>query len=149
MLYCVPPNFVHTDSSGQKWSELGASLDKWGYKIWDGVSPRIRSSYPTSLDQHRIVQYDSSRGLEGWTVVCLGLDLFYEYKKNQFVPNTREDMFIDDQAMAASYAAQWTMIPLTRAIDTLVVQFEDPDHLLARIFYEITQSFPNVLTWRS
>lgn len=149
MLYCVPPQLVHSDASGQRWSEFGASLNKWGYKTWDGVSNRIRSSYPTSLDQHRIVQYDSSRGLEGWTVVCLGLDLFYEYKKNQFVPNTREDMFIDEQAMAASYAAQWTMIPLTRAIDTLVVQFEDPDHLLAQIFYEITQSYPNVITWRS
>ena len=60
MLFCVPPENVNINHS-----ILGDTLDEWGYSVWDGVDDKIRESRPTSLNQFRIVQYDSSRGLEG------------------------------------------------------------------------------------
>ena len=124
------------------------SLKKWGYEIWDGASDNERSRFPTSLEQHRIVQYDSARGLEGWTVVCVGLDKFFDYKYSQYVGTSQGDLLIDLESEKRAFAALWTMIPLTRAIDTLVVQIEDKNHPIYSVFKYTAEKFPEHVEWR-
>ena len=58
-------------------------LTNWGYSVWDGVDPDTRHSFPKNIEQLRVVQYESCRGLEGWTVVNLSFDEFYNVKRNR------------------------------------------------------------------
>ena len=148
MLFCVPPQYVSKDADGGRWSQIGVSLKKWGYEIWDGASNTGRSHFPTSLEQHRIVQYESARGLEGWTVVCVGLDKFFDYKYSQYISATQGDLLVDVDREKRAFAALWTMIPLTRAIDTLVVQIEGKEHLLHSAFKCAAEKFPDHIEWR-
>src|SRR5882672_542576 len=123
MLVCVPPSLVIRDSDGNTTgSVLAAVFANWGQEVWDGTAEDIRTSYPTSVKQLRIIQYDSCRGLEGWITINLGLDAFYEHKKSLWHPPAVSEpgVFADDPAQAHLFAARWVMIPMTRAIDTLV-----------------------------
>jgi hypothetical protein len=123
MLFCVPPSQVLHDTVAGMESVTAQTFRRWGLKVWDGVVPAVRHGVPTDLAQHRIVQYDSCRGLEGWTVVALGLDQFHRYKANQLKDSTAGNSGIGTDDLAAS----WTLIPVTRPMDTLVITLSPGD----------------------
>ena len=81
------------------------------------------------MDQLRIVQYDSCRGLEGWSVFNLGFDDFIEYKSKLWDKNPiqNNDGMIEYSKLKQQYLLQWLMIPLTRGIDTLVIHFSNKE----------------------
>jgi len=139
MLFCVPPSWVQTGPNGEKTSVVAAQYQRWGLKTWDAVDPELRGDYPTSLDQYRIVQYESCRGLEGWVVVNFGLDEFFDYKCSnaEISEEERLDMFFDDEQAAIEYAKKWIMIPLTRAIDTLVLHVSDEESYIGQMLIEL------------
>jgi len=92
-------------------------------KTWDASSTDVRENFPTDRDALRIVQYDSCRGLEGWTVVNYAFDEFWDYKYRQrlALPRGTDDLFVTAEEEAKEFASRWAMIPLTRAMDTLVI----------------------------
>jgi hypothetical protein len=49
-----------------------------GGKVWDGTARDVREVYPTDREELRFVQYDSCRGLEGWSVVNYDLDQLWD-----------------------------------------------------------------------
>jgi AAA domain len=122
MLVCVPPSQVIRDNVVH--SAAGDRLRGWGEEVWDGVSTEVRDSYPMSVRQLRVIQYDSCRGLEGWVVVNLGIDDFFRYKEASWKPPAGgdADAFAEDPKAAERFAVRWLMIPLCRAVDTLVLQ---------------------------
>jgi AAA domain len=125
MLVCVPPRLApHAPGTPVEASIPARVFEQWSYRAWDGAVEDVRESYPTSSEEIRIVQYDSCRGLEGWTVINLGLDDFYQYKLETFKVDPSDDpgAFTDDPMVARRNAARWTLIPMTRAMDTLVVE---------------------------
>jgi hypothetical protein len=146
MLFCLPPELR---PKGANYSVVGKKFEEWGFKVWDGVVEDIRKSYPTDLDQLRILQYDSCRGLEGWIVVNFAFDKFYDYKIKSFKPapeNVRDPLF-DKEAAAHEYAARWLMIPLTRAIDTLVIHVTSSDHKVTEILRNLKMKYKDVVEW--
>lgn len=151
MLFCVPPELVDERNNGESFSLVGDMFRKWGYSIWDGTSDDVRGSHPTELEQHRIVQYDSCRGLEGWVVVNFQLDKFFDYKVNTYEPSPYEaaDMFFDRTKQAKQYALRWLMIPLTRAMDTLVLQVSDSNHFLTKVLRELADRYNDIVEWRT
>jgi len=52
--------------------------------FWDGTNKELRKDYPIKVDQHRLIQYESCRGLEGWTVVCIEIDELVNYLSNKY-----------------------------------------------------------------
>ena len=128
---------------------LARRFNEWGYETWDGASYGVRTTYPTSVTQHRIVQYDSCRGLEGWCVVCLSLDEFIDYKKSQYIPPEQGDLMMNAEHLADLFAARWLMIPLTRAIDYLVLQISNPEHPIANVLRKTANDFPGIVEWRN
>ena len=134
MLFCVPPSWTKNHSKdNRKISRPGYRFQSWGYNVWDAVDDSIRKDFPTGLEQLRIVQYDSCRGLEGWAVVNYALDRFFQYKlESTDVTIEQEDIFQDEDKLRLMLAKQWLMIPLTRAIDTLVLHVEDEDSYVGR-----------------
>lgn len=135
MLACVPPSMVLKDGE-QRQPAVDSGFHALGQKIWNGTDAGIRSgTYPLSSRQLRVVQYDSCRGLEGWTCLNFGLDEFFIHKTKLGSPPTGPASApAQDQATQASrHAARWLMIPITRAIDTLVIQVTDGGGALGRV----------------
>ena len=130
-LMCVPPTMVLQDAGSRQFA-LTEPLANWGQSIGDGVSEDLRRSYPTDVSQLRVVQYDSCRGLEGWTVINLNLDDFFEYKQASWTTVYSDGLSEDAAMLAKRFAARWIMIPCTRAIDTLVLHVKSRDSELAK-----------------
>jgi hypothetical protein len=152
MLVCVPPQLAIRSSSGESTGSVpGGILEEWGQEVWDAVAEDTRSGYPTSVKQLRLVQYDSCRGLEGWTTINLGLDEFYNYKRSIWrapVP-TDPGVFMDDPALAHLFAARWVMIPMTRAIDTLVIQIGMENSPLREALLKTKHMCSEFMEWKS
>lgn len=144
-LMCVPPHLVIETVEGR--TSYGQELaDQWGFECWDGVRSDTRKNYPTSIDQLRIVQYDSCRGLEGWSLFALGLDRFYEHKLNT-APNPDSEALIDITALHKQYANQWLMIPMTRAIDCLVLNIVSNTSTVGSALKRVAEKAPDFVQW--
>lgn len=151
MLFCIPPNLVpRRGKEVVQLSTVGQKLVDWGCKVWDGSGENVRNSYPTDLAQIRIVQYDSCRGLEGWTVVNIGFDEFFDYKKRTYKPSpeAEQDMFFNAEQAAYAYVYHWLLIPLTRAIDTIVIHISSAQHPIGRILRAVADECSDVVEWR-
>lgn len=145
MLFCVPPAMVKSDhgNAERAQSTVAATFESWGLKTWDGASPAIRSTYPIDVEQLRVVQYDSCRGLEGWVVFLFSLDEFYAYKRNQLnSPNA-------NITSVRVQAARWLLIPVTRAMDTLVIHVSDRNSPVYAALKTAAERCPGFVEWRA
>ncbi len=126
-LVCVPAADVVT-KNGKRGSQLGAALKSMGCEIWDATSRDVRRDFARTTDTLRVVQYQSCRGLEGWTVIAEHLDIHWQQCFDQFMNEngSATDLFKSPEEAAASDAWYRTLIPLTRSIDTLVITLFDP-----------------------
>lgn len=125
----------------------GADLARLGYSVWDATSDVNRKDPPHSVDDFRIVQFESCRGLEGWVVVAEHLDEFFRKKYETFSRKPHQQVsFLDDRATEAKcFAALWSMIPLTRAIDTLVITLKDKESIFAQAVSRVAVGLRDVV----
>lgn len=143
MLFCVPPKLVKYEDD-TKWSIPARMFKDWGHQVWDGASVNVRESYPISSSEIRIVQYDSCRGLEGWIVVNFMLDEFYDYKYRM----CKDESFATDDEKHL-YVVRWLLIPLTRAIDTLVIELCMGSTPLRTALKRVAETCPDFVEWRT
>lgn len=146
MLVCVParPGEPATTAS----PSVAAMLERWGFATWDGTRADVRDGYPTAFDQLRIVYYESCRGLEGWIVITLALDRLYEQKlvaARAAAPSAPDALTA--HAAAQREAARWLMIPLTRAMDTLVIQLDQPQSPVRVALAAAAAEYPDAVEW--
>ena len=143
MLVFVPQTYVSKEPRGFVYK---TEFLKKGVDIWDGTNEEIRGDYSINNDQIRVLQYESGRGLEGWTVVCLELDTFIAEKKKQFNA-PKSDLFmlesVEDQRR--KYVLNWLQLPLTRPIDNLIITLKDPDSLVAKSIYKVAERHPEFI----
>jgi hypothetical protein len=149
MLICVPPQWVRKLDNGKRTSLIGQEYLRRGLLIWDGVDSSNRDSYPQSSEQYRIVQYDSCRGLEGWVTFAMGLDQLYEYKYRTFEVTQRDtlDNSFDETQARSLFAKRWLMIPLTRAMDTLVLHVSDSNTYVGALLKRLHELMPEIVEW--
>ena len=149
LLGCVPPSMVNHERNPS--SLPGRILKEHEFEVWDATSNRsvTRSVFPTSVKQFRIVQYDSCRGLEGWAVINFGLDELYENKFDYFNKDQHGsgDMLISREEFAQRQAARWIMIPLTRAMDTLVLNLTKQKSNFKSHLKTIAENYPDFIEW--
>ena len=95
-------------------------------------------------------QYDSCRGLEGWIVVCLNFDELIEYKlkEAEHIDFSDNIAFESKSEAIKKYAYTWAMMPLTRAIDTLVITLKNPDSEIGKILKNVCSNFKDNTVWR-
>lgn len=148
ILVCVPPTLVQHETSG-KAAAPAMTFRKLGQEVWDGTSDYVRGGYPTSVRQLRIVQYDSCRGLEGWVTVNLAFDQFYKYKCQSWKPcgHPNPGTFPDDPELPKRFATRWAMIPLTRAIDTLVIEVGMQDSTVKHALRKVAEHYKDFTEW--
>jgi hypothetical protein len=156
MLFLVPPRLV---TKTKDVNEYGKTINnnkflyidefkKDGISIWDGTSKDLRTNYSVDLNQHRLLQYDSCRGLEGWTVVCLELDEFVRYKIETFKDEPTNELALESTAEKRDkFVFLWSLIPLTRAIDTLIITIKNKNSLIGKKLKEIYSENPDFIEW--
>lgn len=142
-LVCVPHSNVLTEADGRRHARFADVVAAAGGRAWDASEPAARGTAPADKDLWRIVQYDSCRGLEGWIALALDLDDFHANKLRH--PNFHRDERSGD---AEIVARRWLMIPLTRAVHTLVITIRNPKSPLVAILRAATEKMPKgVVAW--
>lgn len=132
--------------------------DYWRGYDWE---TRQNREYPNRQTALRAVLYQSCRGMEGWTTLCMGLDKFYDHvleKPDIDIEGLRDELKADqglffaksllEEKIAAeqrAYALNWLMIPLTRSMDHLVIHLSDADSALGRVLQGIDR---DKISWR-
>lgn len=150
MLFCVPPKYKSIEIVENNSLYLQETFLKWGFSIWDGVNEKTRDTYPTELEQLRIIQYDSCRGLEGWICVNIAFDTFYKYKNDTYKEQKEGQFnFMTEEEKKKLFADNWCLIPLTRAMDTIVLHIENPDSYIAKILKDIYNNNKEYIEWIS
>ena len=129
-LVCVPPSWS-THLGGR----AAESLRNQGCEVWDLTLPEERGASPLSSKELRVVQYESCRGLEGWTTLCLELDTFYELKLDES----------SSDRGGRVHAGRWAMIPLTRAMDTLSVNIADRESAMGLAVLNAARQRPDAV----
>ena len=138
MLYLVPHSLVKKENGANRFL-LTELFEQNGTPLWDGTDSRNRENYSIDADEFRLLQYDSARGLEGWTVVCMDFDVFLEEKSAEYSDGVVDQLRLQSpEERKKEYLYNWAMIPLTRAIDTLVITIKDPKSPTGKLLEEIS-----------
>ncbi len=126
MLILTPSSLVEHDGDEKSFS-LKKDFEFRNILIWDGTNDDNRTEYAIDPDAARVFQYESARGLEGWTVCCMNFDEYLEMKEEQFDPKKNENKLLLEsvEERKSKYLLNWALIPLTRAIDTLIITLKD------------------------
>ena len=145
MMFLVPSSMVYKEPRCFKYI---ADFQNNGIPVWDGTNPMNRSSVNLFGDSARVLQYDSARGLEAWTVVCMWLDGFLNEKLKYYDDSASSDALIleSKEERLQKYLLNWLLLPLTRAIDTLVITFKDPRSDIAKTFIQLARTNPDYIT---
>jgi len=122
-LVCLPPKSAE---NGRREDFLRAA-ESANIPVWDGTLPEMRASAASGLDALRIVRYESCRGLEGWVTLAVDIDDFAANKSRH--PNL---VPTDSPVEAELVADRWMLIPLTRAVHTLIISLRDPQSRTAQ-----------------
>lgn len=140
MLFCVPSMLVDSESTEAIRCIPARALASQGFEIWDGTHTQGRERPLVNNKSLRFVQYESCRGLEGWTTFLLGLDLVHDQKQSWF-KSFRADLPANDRDQQARiHANEWLMIPLTRCISTLVIHLANSNSNLSRVLFDVADN---------
>lgn len=143
MLYLVPHSLVRKNFGNSEFSRK-KEFETNGIYIWDGTGNVSRDGYSIESDEVRVLQYDSARGLEGWTVFCLDFDAFLSEKEKEYVEGKADALLLESpEERKRRFLFNWAMIPLTRAIDTLVITIHDKKSNIALLLAEIAEEYPD------
>ncbi len=147
MLYLVPHSLVKKEGSISSFSKK-MEFESNGVPFWDGTNSNNRESYSLRTDEVRVLQYDSSRGLEGWTVVCMDFDIFINEKDAEYVEGDVDSLVLESpEERKKKYMYNWMMIPLTRAIDTLVITLNNPESDIGKTLKTISDMNADYISW--
>ena len=156
MMFLVPPKLVNKSVAvNQFGKKVESRMFKWteefkqmGIVIWDGTNTDLRTQYAVELNQHRLLQYESCRGLEGWTVVCLELDSFVKSKLDNFKEGETDELALETfEEKKRKFVYLWSLIPLTRAIDTLVITINDKNSDVCKFLRAAYEKNPDIVEW--
>ena len=147
LLMFVPPSMVENAGKSRRFRNID-EYERAGIYLWDGTNEYQRSEYSIRTDESRVLQYDSARGLEAWTVVCMDYDEFLDYKRNDFHVDEGNRLLLESpQDTLNKYMINWALLPLTRAIDTIVLTLKDLNSETAQILKGLSRDYPDYVFW--
>lgn len=142
ILLLVPPELTEETIVNGRKDHRFKLIDKYaekGIKIFDGTCKKLRDEgYPdTEYDMIRLYEYASCRGLEGWTTVCLRFDKYIESRLQKGDSSNRiQDIVLE------------SLIPLTRAVNTLIITLSNPDGAIGKVLKAIAEENPGAVFWK-
>lgn len=120
----------------------------FGINVFDGIDKNNRDKlYGTqnSLNEEcRVYTYESCRGLEAWTTICLRFDQLFSLDLDHVHPHSYIDIKYEP---ARKYMlGLWTLISLTRAVDTLVLCVTEGS-FVDKIIKDISKEAPDFVSY--
>ena len=150
LLMLVPSSLTRKDENGKTHFANLNAMRKRGIMLFDGTNEDNRHRYPTNINEGRLFQYESCRGLEGWCVVCMNFDEMVNEKIDYYasLPSTNDGEMVDPVIVNRAKAYLWSLMPLTRAIDTLVIVIKDLSGPVWKILKKTDDAMGGVFDWR-
>lgn len=144
ILFLVPPQMV----CHKRNKSYFKNIDTWkenGILVFDGTNDTLREQYSVNLDECRLYQYESCRGLEGWITICLQFDKLVEFKlkEAQDLPFNDSLELESPEERQRKYAYLWSLMPLTRAIDTLLITISDTSSDISTRLLKVARMYPD------
>jgi DNA replication protein DnaC len=133
--------------SEKKGFKHSQEFSRKGINLWDACNEENRKYASFNRDLFRMMFYESARGTEAWSFVSLELDTWleqivrpraereYDNEKRQLNILEQSELEEKDQSIRKQ-VARWCLIPLTRSINTSVIQISSKDSLYGRKIYE-------------
>lgn len=149
ILFCISSDWAYINKTTGL-SNISNLLDSINLSCWDGTRADIRRDFPRDTSHARVVHFESCRGLEGWTVFCLGLGVFLN-KQLHITKNTSLDVasgLSSPEELARLALARWALMATTRAIDTLVIQDIESCPMFFKALTNINLRYPDIISWR-
>ena len=151
ILFCVNP-------ARNNKARLQNYFEEKEIPFWDGTNRNVREDHIPLAEQARIINYQSSRGLEGWCVVCLDFEGFWEkiYKHaiNEEKSNKQLSLNLpelNENSLSENVRLQlrnWLMIPLTRPIKTIYIEIESKESMIGEILYKTYKELDEIVEWK-
>jgi hypothetical protein len=122
-------------------------LDELGIhsEYWLGAVANKKGLKFPSPNEVRVINYESCRGLEAWSVMCMNIDNFYNgqvHSKDAESFLLQEDIYLTKEQRAAMFGITWILMAATRAIDTLYLQMSNKENELYKICQKYALAFP-------
>lgn len=148
MLYFVPPSLVETVDGEHRFINV-KQYEKNDILIWDGTNETNRRNYSVLGNEARLLQYESARGLEAWTVCCVHFDVFVENKMSSFEPESQASALLLEsrEEQFSKYILNWILMPLTRGIDTIIISLNDIDSEVGKILKAMSEEYADYVQW--
>lgn len=147
ILLLCPPRMV-TRSDGESRFMYAEAVRDAGISVFDGTNKELREQYPTNVKECRLYQYDSCRGLEGWCTVCLEFDELVQYKENIYRDDAEASLALESpEDRRNRFVYLWSLMPLTRPMDTLVITLRNPDSEVGRMLHSIADAYSDFVEW--
>ena len=139
MLFIIPATLV--DQMPDRRFKLLSDFERKGILLWDGTNENNRNEYSVNTSESRVLQYESARGLEGWTVCSMNFDEFMDIKEQQYNPEMEGNALLleSPEDKKKKYILNWALIPLTRAIDTLIITLHDTNSKYSKLILELAE----------
>lgn len=144
ILILEPPSMV-IHENGETHFKNADKYELANINIFDGTNSQSRTTYPTK-DECRLYQYHSCRGLEGWCVVCDKLDELVDYQWRHMAFDD-SDLGLDADTIKWRKVMLWTLMPLTRPIDTLVITLSNPDSRIGQVLKQLSVTYSDFISW--
>lgn len=116
-----------------------------GINLFDGVNKANRSKLYSDVnyknEECRVYTYESCRGLEAWTTICLRFDQLFT------MSHPHDYSGIKYKAARDYMLALWSLMPLTRAVSTLVLGVEKGS-MIDVLLKEIHEEHPDLVDYR-
>ena len=147
MLYLVPHDLVKMTFGNRQFSKT-SEFNANGIFFWDGTSSINRDTFSVDTNEVRVLQYESARGLEGWTVVCMDFDVFLDEKAKEYVEGEVNRLLLESpEERKKKYIYNWSMIPLTRAIDTIIITLRNKNSTTGLLLKELAEENPDCVSF--
>ena len=118
--------------------------EKHGYNIYDATNPTIRDSVYDEMNSKnnelRVYPYESCRGLEAWTVVCMRFNELFS------MPHPHDYKEIQYEVARKHMQTLWALMPLTRAVHTLIITLSGNDSHILPIMRELEQELDGIVS---
>lgn len=112
--------------------------------IFDASNYEIRNSIYDETNaknnEHRLYPYESCRGLEAWTVVCLRFHELFT------LPHPHDYRDINYGAARRYMQVLWAMMPLTRAVHTIIITIDANDNVVLPVLRELENELDGIVS---
>ena len=113
-------------------------------EFWNGTNDEVRKYSIPSYGEVRVIFYNSCRGLESWAVACFDIDDFFNKKRAE----KDAEIYLTDTVFSledrkSMYAATWTLMAMTRAIDTMYLKISNKESEFGKVIMEYLKLHQN------